>query len=103
MLSFNSQYIFSSLIIVIKSSRLISLFINASDILLFMLFNLLLANIEILLCFFFLFLVVFNSFFTMPVKIENARLKLSLTIPAGTPITDKTMTYQNSQKDKCIY
>ena len=26
-------------------------------------------------------------FFTIPVKIENARLKLTLTIPAGTPIT----------------
>ena len=36
---------------------------------------------------FFLFLVVFNSFFTIPVKIKNARLKLSLTIPTGAPIT----------------
>ena len=38
-----------------------------------MLFNLLLANTTILLCFFFLFLVVFNRFFTIPVEIENAR------------------------------
>ena len=52
-----------------------------------MLFNLLLASITILLCFFFLFLVVFNSFFMIPVEIENARLKLALTIPTGTPIT----------------
>ena len=52
-----------------------------------MLFNLLLANITILLCFFFLLLVVFNSFFTIPVQIENARLKLALVIPTGAPIT----------------
>ena len=51
-----------------------------------MLFNLLLASITILLCFF-LFLVVFNSFFTTPVEIENARLKLTLVIPTGAPIT----------------
>ena len=37
--------------------------------------------------FFFLFLVVFNSFFIIPVEIENARLKLALTIPTGAPIT----------------
>ena len=56
-------------------------------------------------------------FFTVPVKIENARLKLALTILSGAPITvandatemlpvvtDKTiMTYQNSQKKQCIY
>ena len=53
----------------------------------FMLFTLLLASIAILLCFFFLFLVVFNNFFTIPVVIENARLKLALPIPAGAPIT----------------
>ena len=51
-----------------------------------MLFNLLLANITILLCFFLLFLVVFNSFFTIPVEIENARLKPALTIPTGAPM-----------------
>ena len=60
---------------------------NASDIFLSMLFNLLLASITILLCFFFLLLVVFNSFFTIPVQIENARLKLALVIPTGAPIT----------------
>ena len=52
-----------------------------------MLFNLLQANIIVLLCFFFLFLVVFNSFFMIPIKIENARLKLALTIPIGVAIT----------------
>ena len=62
---------------------------------------------------FFLFLVVLNSFFTLPVEIAYARLKLALAIPTGAPITvandatemlwvvtDKTvMTYQSSQKE----
>ena len=50
-----------------------------------MLFNLLLANIITLLCFFFLFRVVFNSFFTIPVNNENVRLRLALAIPTGVP------------------
>ena len=66
-----------------KSSRLISLFINASDIYSSVLFNFLLANITISLCFFFLFLVVFNSFFTVSEGIENARVKLALAICTG--------------------
>ena len=37
--------------------------------------------------FFFLFRFVFNSFFTIPVEIENARLKLALKIPKVSPIT----------------
>ena len=52
-----------------------------------MLFNLLLARIIILLCFFFLFRVVFNSFFTIPVDNENVRIRLEIAIPAGVPIT----------------
>ena len=63
-----------------------------------MLFNLLLASITILLCFFFLFLVVFNSFFTMPVEIKNARLKLALAMTVANDaiemlpvVTDKTI------------
>ena len=80
-----------------------------------MLFNLLLASTTILLCFF-LFLLVFNSFFTIPVVIENAGLQLALSIPTGVPITvandtvemlpvvkEKTMTYQNSQKKRYTY
>ena len=48
----------------------------------------LLANITILLCFLFLFLVVFNLFLKkISAKIENARLKLDLTIPTVAPIT----------------
>ena len=38
-----------------------------------------------MLCFF--FRVVFNNCFTIPVVIENAKLKLVLTIPTGAPIT----------------
>ena len=34
-----------------------------------------------------LFLVVFNSFFTIPVDIENARLKFILAIPTGAAMT----------------
>ena len=52
-----------------------------------MLFNLLLASITILLCFLFLFLVVFNSFFTISVEIEHVRLKPVLIIPTGAPMT----------------
>ena len=52
-----------------------------------MLFNLLLANITILLCFFFLARVVFNNFFTVPVVIENAKLKFALAIHTGAPVT----------------
>ena len=37
--------------------------------------------------FFFLLLVIFSSFFTIPVEIKNARLKLALAIPTGAPIT----------------
>ena len=52
-----------------------------------MLLNLLLASITILFCFLFLFLVVFNSFFMIPVEVKNARLKLALITPTGAPMT----------------
>ena len=52
-----------------------------------MLVNLFLANVTLLLWFFFLFLVVFNSRFAISVETENARLKLSLAIPTGASIT----------------
>ena len=106
MLSFNSQYLFSSLRIVIKSSWLISLFISVSEILLSMLFNLLLATITILLCFLFLFIIVFKDFFTNPDVIENARLQLSLIIPTGAPITlanDAIEMMLDSQKEQYSY
>ena len=47
-----------------------------------MLFNLLIVFIIILLCFFCLFLVIFNNFFTILVVKENIRLKLALAIPS---------------------
>ena len=52
-----------------------------------MLFNFDLASIITLLCFSFLFRVVFNSFFTIPVNNENKRLRLTLVIPTYVPIT----------------
>ena len=52
-----------------------------------MLFNLLLASITILLCFFFLFLIVFKNLFTNPDVIENVIPQLDPIIPAGAPIT----------------
>ena len=52
-----------------------------------MLFNLLQARITVLLCFFFLFRVVFYDFSIIPVVKENAKLKRVLAIPTGTPIT----------------
>ena len=51
-----------------------------------MLLSLLLANIRILSCFFFLLLVIFNNFLIIPVIIEKIKVKLALAIPAGTPI-----------------
>ena len=52
-----------------------------------MLLNLVLVSIRILFCFCFLRLVVLSGFFTSPVEIEIARLKLALVIPAGAPRT----------------
>ena len=74
---------------------------------------LLLASITILLCFFFLFLIVFKNFFTNPVVIQNVRLQLVLIIPTGAPTTvandaieiyqllqiKQLMIYQNTQSN----
>ena len=49
-----------------------------------MLSSLLLANIRVLSCFFFLLLV---NFFTIPVVKEKIKLKLALVIPTGAPRT----------------
>ena len=54
-----------------------------------MLLSLLLANIKILSCFFFLFLVVLSNFFTILVVREKIKVKLALTIPTGAPTTLK--------------
>ena len=61
--------------------------INARDIKVSKLFNLLLANMKILLSFFFFILVIFNNFFIIPVVRENIKAKLALANPAGIPIT----------------
>ena len=74
------------------------------------------ASITILLCVFFLFLVVFKNFFTNPVVIENAILQLALIIPAGAPITaangaieilpvatDKTINDLSKNSKEAIY
>ena len=58
-----------------------------------MLWSLLLANIRILSCFFFLFLVILVSFFIFAVVREKFKVKLALAIPTGAPKTlaDKMM------------
>ena len=48
-----------------------------------MLLSLLLANIRILSCFFFLFLVIFSNFLTIPVVREKIYVRLALAIPTG--------------------
>ena len=67
--------------------------------------------------FLFLFRVVFNNFFTVPVEIENERLTFALAVPTDTPITvandaieilplvadKKLKIYQNSQRKQYIY
>ena len=77
-----------------------------------MLFNLLLATLAILLCFSSYFLLFLSVFFTIPVEIESARLKLALAIPTVAQITaannsiemlpvvtDKTI-YESSKQSK---
>ena len=81
-----------------------------------MLLNLLLTSTTILLYFLFLFFVVFNSFFTNPVVIENARLQLALINSTGAPITvandaiemlpvatDKTINDLSKHSKEAIY
>ena len=47
--------------------------------------SLLLAIIRILSCFFFLFLVTFIDFLTIPVVREKIKVRLALAIPTGAP------------------
>ena len=51
-----------------------------------MLLTLLLANIRILSCFFFFFIVIFSNFLMIPVDKEKIKVKLALVIPNGAPI-----------------
>ena len=50
-----------------------------------MLLSLLLANIRIVLCFFFLFVVIFSKSLTIAVVREKIKEKLALAIPTGAP------------------
>ena len=59
--------------------------INAWDIRVSILWRLLLASIRILSCFFFLFLVIFSNFLTIPVVREKIKVNLALAIPTGAP------------------
>ena len=61
--------------------------INACDINVPMLFSLLLANIRILLCFFFLFLVMLSNFSIILAVREKIKVKRAPAIPIGAPIT----------------
>lgn len=70
---------------VLNSSQLISRSINALDIKVLILFNLLLVDTKILLLF--LFLVILNNVFVIPAVKENTRLKFVTAIPTGTPVT----------------
>ena len=50
-------------------------------------FNLLFANVIILMCFFFLFLVTFNNDLFIPVLTINIKVKEEPAIPTGKPTT----------------
>ena len=59
--------------------------VNACDTKVLMLLSLLLANIIIVSCFFFLFLVMFSNFLAIPVVREKNKVRLALAIPTGDP------------------
>ena len=61
--------------------------ISAWDTKVSMLLGLLLANIRISLCFFFLFLIILSNFLIIPVVREKIRVKLGAAIPTGAPTT----------------
>ena len=61
--------------------------ISACDTKVSMLICLLLANIRVLSCFLFLFLVMLSNFLIVPVVREKIKVKLALTILTGAPTT----------------
>ena len=61
--------------------------VNACDTKVSMLSRLLLANVRILSCFFFLFLVMLNNFLIITVVREKIKVRLAFAIPAGAPTT----------------
>ena len=78
----SSSHVFFSWIIALNSWWLSSISINAWDTKVSMLSSLLLANIRILLCFFFLFLVILSNFLIISVVREKINVKLALAIPS---------------------
>lgn len=76
--------LFSSFVNFVKSSRLISLSINVSDIMFSILLNLNLADKTILLCFSFFFLSV-EVFLAILLLIENIMLRRALDVPITVP------------------
>ena len=58
---------------------------NACNTKVSMLLSLLLANIRISSCFFFLFLVIFSNFLTISVVTEKNKIRLALAFPTGAP------------------
>ena len=68
--------------------------ISAGDNKVSMLLNLLLANIRILSCFFFWFLVTLSNFLIIPVVKENTIVNPALAIPTGAPTTVSRETIQ---------
>ena len=65
-----------------------------------MLFNLLLASITILLCFFFSFLIVFKNFFINPDVIENVRPQPAPIIPASATVANDAIEMLPDNMDK---
>ena len=61
--------------------------VNARDIKVSILFSLLLAKKSILLCFFFLFLVILSIFLIIHVAKEKIEVKIAVAIPTESPIT----------------
>ena len=59
--------------------------INSCDTKVSMLLSVLLANIRILLCFFFLLHVIFSNFLTIPIVREKNKVRLALSISTGAP------------------
>ena len=59
--------------------------VSACDTKVSMILSLLLANIRILSCFSFLFLVMLSNFLIIPVVKEKIKVKLALAIPTGAP------------------
>ena len=67
-------------------------------------FNLLFANVIILLCFFFLFLVICNNDLFRPVSIVNIKVKEEPAIPTGilTPVACEAILNVSNDADKVI-